>query len=134
MKCFTVPSRKTSGRKPRRTNRLSSSHAFESLENRELMAADVIWEKSAPPAGFSAKIENGSLVFIGSESRDKVLVHDIVANSSHKELTVGKKYIEIQHQDATNTLRRGWVAQNDALSFTFYGKGGDDHFQYIDTS
>ena len=80
---------------------------FETLENRELMAADVVWEKNAPPPGFSAKVDKGALVFNGSESRDKVIVHDIVANSGHKQLTLGQKYIEIQHQDSTNKRNTG---------------------------
>ena len=74
------------------------------------------------------------MVFNGSETRDKVIVVDIVANKSQKQLTTGEKYIEIQHQDAKNKLRRGWVKQDDNLNFTFYGKGGDDQFQYIDTT
>lgn len=125
-----------------RSNQRKTSHCsickekfhLERLEHRLLMAADVIWENNAPPAGFVAKVEKGALVFEGSETRDKVLVHDIVANKSQKQLTTGEKYIEIQHQDSQNRLRRGWVKQDNNLSFVFHGKGGDDYFQYIDTT
>ncbi|QDU25101.1 RTX-I toxin determinant A from serotypes 1/9 [Anatilimnocola aggregata] len=107
---------------------------FERLQSRDLMAADVIWENNAPPPGFSAKIENGSLVFSGSESNDGVLVSDIVARKNQKQLVTGAKYIEISHSDAKNRLRKGWVKQDDSLDFVFYGKAGNDKFQYIDTS
>lgn len=107
---------------------------FERLTDRLLMAADIIWENNAPPAGFSLTIENGSLVFHGSETNDGVTVADIVAKKNQKQLVTGAKYIEISHSDARNRLRHAWVKQDDSLSFTFLGKGGNDKFQYIDTT
>ncbi len=68
---------------------------FERLPDRLLMAGEVIWENNTPPAGFEAKVEGGALVFNGSPNRDKVLVHDIVANKAHKQLVTGSNYIEI---------------------------------------
>ena len=66
------------------TNRPAPKLQFERLPDRLLMAGEVIWENNTPPAGFEVKVEGGALVFNGSPNRDKVLVHDIVANKSHK--------------------------------------------------
>lgn len=110
---------------------------FERLDSRELMAA-VIWENNSPPPGFHAQVQGGALVFNGSPQRDKVLVHDIIANKSQKQLVEGKSYIEIQHQDNVGRLRRGWLEQPkdraNPLNFVFYGNAGDDHFQYFDST
>ncbi|WP_261365047.1 hypothetical protein [Anatilimnocola floriformis] len=107
---------------------------FERLTARELMAADVIWENNDAPAGFSVKIEAGRVVMTGSETADSVLVVDIVAKKNQKQLVTGAKYIEIDHSDAKNRLRKAWIKQDDSLNLTFFGKGGNDKFQYIDTT